>query len=75
MLFSTVAYSFLSNDSTPVCSLCFSRTFSSDNGNCLVCPNNCKTCKYDENNQHHYILTYYVDGNFKYEYHYIDDNY
>ena len=29
--------------------------------------------KYDENNQHHYILTYYVDGNFKYEYHYIDD--
>ena len=43
-------YCFLSDNSTPVCSLCFSRTFSSES-KCLVCPNNCKSCKYDEYNQ------------------------
>ena len=43
-------FCFLSDDSTPICSLCFSRTFSSDN-KCLVCPNNCKSCILNEYNQ------------------------
>ena len=42
-------YCNLSEDSTPVCTLCFSRTFSSDGTKCVVCPNNCKTCNYDKN--------------------------
>ena len=44
-------YCFLSEDSEPVCSICLSRTFLSEDKKCLVCPNNCKRCQLDENDQ------------------------
>ena len=31
--------------------MCFSKIFLSENRNCLICPDNCKSCKINENNQ------------------------
>ena len=44
-------YCFLNEDSEPICSLCFSRTFLSEDKKCLICPDNCKRCQLDENDQ------------------------
>ena len=42
-------YFISSGNSEPKCIKCFSGKFFSDS-KCLVCPVNCKTCKYDSNN-------------------------
>ena len=43
-------YCYLSNNSEPICTDCYSGTFVSYN-NCLICPDGCKACEYNDKNQ------------------------
>ena len=41
----------LADDSTPICSLCFSRNYQPKNNECIVCDYNCEKCIYDTNGE------------------------
>ena len=39
------------NDSIPNCTLCFYKKYQPKNNKCLICPDNCQNCEYDENDK------------------------
>ena len=45
------SYCILDEKLNPICKICSSETFLSDNKTCLICPNNCKKCQLEKDNK------------------------